>query len=95
MHPLVVNSRRSDYDVYIGRPSRWGNPFSVGQDGTRDEVIVKYLKWLKNQPELLDALPELKGKVLGCWCAPKACHGDMLARLANGDDYKTVDFFSL
>ena len=34
------------------------------------------------QPELLAALPELAGKTLGCWCAPKACHGDVLARLA-------------
>jgi len=85
LHPLVVHCKRAPYDVYIGRPSKWGNPFVVGKDGTRKEVIIKYLKWLKNQPELIAALPELKGKVLGCWCAPKECHGDMLARLANGD----------
>ena len=85
MHKLVVHCKREPYDVYIGRPSKWGNPFSIGKDGTREEVILKYLKWLKNQPELIAALPELKGKRLGCWCAPKACHGDMLAKLANDE----------
>ena len=85
MHRLVVHCKREPHDVYIGRPSKWGNPFTIGKDGTREEVIIKYLKWLKNQPELIAALPELKGKRLGCWCAPKACHGDMLAKLANDE----------
>lgn len=82
-HPLVVHSKRDRYDVYIGRPSKWGNPFAIGRDGTREEVIEKYRAWLLGQPELLAALPELKGKVLGCWCAPQACHGDVLVELAN------------
>ncbi len=83
MHPLVVHCKKAEYDVYIGRPSKWGNPFVVGRDGSRQEVILKFLKWLRDQPELIKALPELKGKKLGCWCAPKACHGDILAKLAN------------
>ena len=83
MHPLVVHCKRSKYDVYIGRPSKWGNPFNIGKDGTREEVILKYLRWLKDQPKLIAELDELKGKVLGCWCAPNACHGDALAKLAN------------
>ena len=85
MHPLVVHCRKEKYDVYIGRPSKWGNPFVVGRDGSRQEVILKFLKWFRNQQHLIDALPELKGKRLGCWCAPKPCHGDMLAKLANDD----------
>jgi hypothetical protein len=68
--------------VYIGRPSKWGNPFSIGKDGTRDEVIAKYLEYVLNNDELMAELPELKGKRLGCWCAPLACHGDILAELA-------------
>lgn len=84
-HPLVVHNKRSAYNVYIGRPSKWGNPFSIGKDGSRQEVINKYRQWLLEQPDLLAALPELRGKVLGCWCAPRACHGDILAELANSE----------
>lgn len=79
----VVHRRRARYDVAIDRSSKWGNPFKIPEDGTRNEVIAKYAAWIKTQPELLAALPELRGKVLGCWCAPKACHGDVLARLAD------------
>jgi len=74
----VVHCRRSKYDVYIGRGSRWGNPFFIGPDGTREEVCAKYLKYLLDNKELLAALPSLRGKVLGCYCAPKLCHGDIL-----------------
>lgn len=76
----VVHCKRSPYDVYIGRPSKWGNPFTKG---TREENIASYEAWIRTQPLLISALHELKGKVLGCWCAPKACHGDVLARLAD------------
>jgi len=78
-HPLVVHCKRSRYDVYIGRPSKWGNDFKVGRDGTRAQVIALYERWLSEQPELLAAL---EGKTLGCWCAPKPCHGEVLVRLA-------------
>jgi hypothetical protein len=80
---LVVHCKRAPYDVYIGRPSKWGNPFSIGPDGNREEVIQKYKEWFWNQPQLVEALPELTGKILGCWCAPLACHGHFLAQLAN------------
>ncbi|HEY7413915.1 MAG TPA: DUF4326 domain-containing protein [Ktedonobacteraceae bacterium] len=79
---FVVHCRNDEYDVYIGRPSCWGNPFRMGQDGTRAEVIAKFEEWLMEQPELLAKVVELKGKRLGCWCAPLPCHGDVLARLA-------------
>lgn len=84
-HPLVVHHKRKPYDVFIGRPSIWGNPFVIGKDGSREEVIEKYEQYIISRPDLLDKLPTLKGKVLGCWCAPQKCHGDILAELANGD----------
>lgn len=79
----VVHSKRQPYDVYIGRPSKWGNPFAIGRDGNRVEVIEKYRQWVQEQPELMAALPELAGKVLGCWCAPQMCHGDVLVALSD------------
>ena len=81
----VVHCRKSKYDIYIGRPSMWGNPFTIGTDGSREEVIVKYREWitLGDGKGLLQFLGDLEGKVLGCWCAPKACHGDVLVELAN------------
>jgi len=83
-HPLVVH-RRDPHDVYIGRPGKWGNPFVIGRDGDRGQVIARYREWIMTQPRLLAALGELRGKRLGCFCAPAACHGDVLAELANRD----------
>lgn len=77
----VVHCKREPYDVYIGRGGKWGNPFVIGKDGNREEVIRKYREWILTQPNLLLSLGELKGKTLACWCAPKACHGDVLAEL--------------
>ena len=83
----TVHCKREKYDVYIGRPSKWGNPFSIGKDGTREEVIEKYREYILNKPELLKSLPELKGKILGCWCDPKPCHGDVLIELIEKGDF--------
>ena len=81
---MVVHCKRDRYDVYIGRPNKWGNPFQIGKDGTRTEVIEKYRVWLLSQPQLVkDAQEQLRGKVLGCWCSPNACHGDVLSEVAN------------
>lgn len=77
----VVHCKKAVYNVYIGRPSKWGNPFNLGADGDRAEVIAKYEDWILTQPNLLDSLHELDGKTLGCWCAPRACHGDVLIKL--------------
>lgn len=79
----VVHCKRNRYDVYIGRPSIWGNPFVLEIDGRRREVIAKYEEWIKTQPHLMARLPELRGKVLGCFCVPLPCHGHVLARLAD------------
>ena len=79
----VVNLRKERYDIYIGRGSKWGNKFVIGKDGDREEVIKKYREWILSNKELLGSLHELKGKVLGCFCKPKACHGDVLVELVN------------
>ena len=72
--------------VYIGRPSPYGNPFTIGKDGTREEVLCKYIDWLHENPEFVARVrEELKGKDLLCWCAPAECHGHILRDLAAGD----------
>jgi hypothetical protein len=80
---MVVHCKKAKFDVYIGRPSIWGNPFVIGKDGSREDVVRKYKAWILSKPELMKQLSSLKGKTLGCWCAPAACHGDVLAELAN------------
>ena len=95
-HPLVVHKRRK-HDQYIGRPSKWGNPFTHRPEvkakhpdlilvDTVEEAIYQYMLWLYDQDDLLADLHELRGKKLGCWCAPGPCHGDVLAALANDDE---------
>lgn len=83
MMKMVVHCKRSKYDIYIGRGSKWGNPFVIGKDGNRKEVIEKYEQYIMKRPDLLNDLHELKGKVLGCWCAPLPCHGDVLVKLVD------------
>lgn len=95
----VVNKHhRVPYDVYIGRGSAWGNPFSHREGtkaefvvATRDEAISSYAAWVQEQPHLMARIPELKGKVLCCFCRPPKgfqgrllCHGQVLAALADG-----------
>jgi hypothetical protein len=88
--PRVLNRYRGAIPpdaIYIGRPSRWGNPFVVGRDGTREEVIARYRAWLLDQPALRQQVRQhLAGRDLVCFCAPKACHGDVLLALANAPD---------
>lgn len=77
----VVNLKNDKYDIYIGRGSIWGNPFKIGRNGTRKDVIEQYREYIMNKPLLLKELPKLKGKTLGCFCKPLACHGDVLLEL--------------
>jgi len=70
--------------VYVGRPTKWGNPFVIGRDGSRAVVIAKFRKFLLGSPELMGDLAELRGKDLVCFCAPLECHADVLLELANG-----------
>lgn len=71
------------YDVRIHRPSRFGNPYRVGRDGTQPEVVDKYRAWIQTQPALLAQVPALRGKRLGCLCPGHPCHGDVLVELAD------------
>lgn len=97
--PRVWNKRdrRTPSDaVYVGRPSKWGNPYSHMAGtlakyhvDTRAEAISKYREWLLSQPDLLEQVKqELAGKDLVCWCAPHECHGDVLLELANPEVVK-------
>ena len=91
--PKVWNKRDPNTPkdaVYVGRPTKWGNPFVIGKDGTRDQVVNKYREMIMNwHNQLLGAhfhreiKDELKGKDLVCWCAPKPCHADILLEIAN------------
>jgi hypothetical protein len=67
----------------VDRRTVWGNPFVIGPDGDRDEVVAKHRAWLLRQDDLLARIVELEGQRLGCWCAPLPCHADLLAELAN------------
>jgi hypothetical protein len=91
---LVVHRSKKPYDVYIGRPSKYGNPWSH-KEGTlaefkvenRSEAIEKYEEWIRSQPEMMAMIKlELKGRVLSCWCSPKLCHGHILAWIANEEE---------
>ncbi len=90
--PSVVHCKKEPFDVYIGRPSKWGNPFTHIKDGKtlakhivadRESAIKAYEEWITNGDgkHLLNDLHELNGKILGCWCKPLACHGDVLRKL--------------
>ena len=90
----VVHFKREPHDEYIGRPSKWGNPFTHIADkktaaqfivASREEAVQKYKEWILEGDGqwLLDHLHELEGKTLGCWCAPKLCHGNALIEIIN------------
>ena len=91
MTTTAVNRYKESYDVYIGRPSKWGNPFKIERDskgkeipGSREKSIDQFREYNNNRPDLLRLIPsEIKGKRLGCTCKPKPCHGDVLVELAD------------
>jgi len=77
----VVNIKNSNCDVYCGRPSIFSNPYKIGKDGTREEVIEKYRVWFNKKltdPGFRAKIGELKDKVLGCYCKPLSCHCDVI-----------------
>lgn len=89
----VVHCKLGPFDVYVGRPSKWGNPFLLKEKNDRGSTLITYMEWLATQEEFIQEIKtELNGKVLGCWCAPKGgidmddelvCHAQILARIAN------------
>jgi len=97
---FVVHCKKAKYDVYVGRPTIFGNVFSHKNDTkalyktkTQEEAVEKYAEWIATQEEILVEIPNLKGKILACWCAPTKgltcdekpyiCHAQVLAELAN------------
>jgi hypothetical protein len=88
---LVVHCKKDPFDIYIGRAcygfpaSKWANPFRIKDTNDiaeRFRIILEYKQYIRSKPELWNSLPELEGKVLGCWCRPKSpCHGDALLEL--------------
>lgn len=91
MHKLVVHCQRDEFDVYIGRGSKWGNPYShlvrsaaLYQVETREDAIQCYEQYLLDHPELIEAAQQqLLNKRLACYCSPLACHGEVLVKYAN------------
>ena len=91
--PHVVNIRFEFPDVYVDRRGRWGNPFHITAQRTREQVIQDHKDWLNGDPQLTELvgppptkqeiIDALRGKVLGCWCKPLACHADYLLEIAN------------
>lgn len=86
----AVNIRAERCDVYVGRPTKWGNPFPLPVKANleqRAEVVGAYREYLRmNEQLVLDARRELRGRTLGCFCKPKECHADVLAEVAEGAD---------
>ena len=82
----VVNKNKDSYDIYCGRGSIFGNPFEIGRDGTREQVIERYKGWfnfLIRDRVFTAELSKLKDKTLGCFCKPLACHCDIIADHVN------------
>lgn len=92
---VVVNIKKTKRcDVYIGRGSIYGNPFIIGKDGIRKDVISKYRDWFYNKlkdKRFCDNVLALKDKSIGCYCKPDDCHGDVIAEYLNGLDKKSYD----
>ena len=98
--PRVLNKRTDKIPpdaVYVGRPTKWGNPYNVNDPllpyglskaERRQMVVDEYRKYLENNHNLMEALPELKGKDLVCWCTPLPCHADILLEAANAPQGK-------
>lgn len=101
MPTRIVNLNKEPYDVYIGRGSKWGCPYTIIKDrptlakeivNSKEEALSKYKEYVLNSPELMENLDELDGKVLGCFCKPELCHGDVLLELIA--QKKLIAFFN-
>lgn len=86
---LVNRHHGAGYDVYIGRGTKWGNPYSESPGPgvrfvveSRAEAVRLYRAYILASPQLFWAIPELVGKTIACSCCPQQCHGDVLAELA-------------
>ena len=89
---LIQWAKMNGRHVYIGRGSKWGNPFEIGKDGPREYVIDSYcLHYLPRKASLIEALPELNGKVLECYCVPERCHGEVFIETLKQEAWQLLD----
>ena len=101
MKPRVINKRLATIEelaeaVYVGRPSKWGNPFShlpgtaaQWQVNSREQAIELYRQWILGKVGMVEMIRrELRGKHLVCWCAPLPCHANVLLEIANAKEKK-------
>ena len=92
---VKVNRKHMNFDVYIGREwaglpqSKWHNPFHEWNCQSRAHCIRLYEEYIRGNAKLMAAIPELIDKVLGCWCYPEPCHGDVLLKLVK--EYQDAD----
>ena len=100
MQTVVVNIYKEQFDVYIGRAGRgqdgyFGNPFRMGSGISREDAVQRFQKYfterIQKDAEFNRQVLALKGKRLGCFCKPKACHGDVIADWLNKMEEKEVD----
>ena len=78
----IVNLHKEKYTHYIGRGSIFGNPFKIGKDGNREEVIKDFERWVRLYDKLKKDIYNLpKEAILGCFCKPKTCHGDIIIKI--------------
>jgi hypothetical protein len=86
----VVHCKRDNFDVYIGRPSMFGNPFYMQKESDREEVISKYKKYfetrIQRDAQFRTSVEALRGKKIACYCSPKKCHGDIIANYLNREN---------
>lgn len=87
MPTVVVNVKHDEAEIYCGRPSIFGNPFRLGRDGDRVQVITKYIDYffdrLSKDQRFRKEIHSLKNKKIGCWCKPLLCHCDVIAEYLN------------
>ena len=100
MQTVVVNINKEPFDIYIGRAGRgqdgyFGNPFRMGSGISREDAVERFQKYfterIQKDAEFNWQVLALKGKRLGCFCKPKACHGDVIADWLNKMEEQEVD----
>jgi hypothetical protein len=100
MQTVVVNIHKESFDVYIGRRGRgqdgyFGNRFRIGHGVSREDTVKRFqrdfIDRIEKDSEFKHRILALKGKRLGCFCKPKACHGDVIAAWLNKMEPKEVE----
>ena len=100
MRTVVVNVHKESFDAYIGRAGRgqdgyFGNPFRIGLGISREDAVKRFERYftdrIEKDSEFKRRVLALKGKRLGCFCKPKACHGDVIADWLNKMEQNEVE----